>query len=491
MDPIDELRKIRLEKLAKLRQLGIDPYPAKFDRRQTIGQARELVDHPVTVSGRLLSLRPHGKITFADLEDASGKIQLLFSQSTLSDKHYAILPLLDIGDFVSVTGKVFVTKAGETTIEVENLTVLAKSLRPLPSQWYGLKDVEERYRRRYLDLLINREVRDVFVKRTKIVSEIRRFLDEREFLEVETPTLQPIYGGANARPFVTHHHALESDFYLKISDELYLKRLIMGGFEKVYEIDKDFRNEGVDRTHNPEFTMMECYQAWADYHDMMELTEDLYIAVVQALFGGTTITYHDQTIHFEKPWKRQTMAESIKEHLHYDVTTMSDDDLKKAITQSQVKYEGEPTLTGVAAGFVRGIAIATLFEAVEKKLIQPTFITDFPRETCVLAKPHRQDATLIERFEAYINGWEVANAYSELNDPQVQMQGFESQVIAKQSGDEEAHPLDRDYVEAMEYGMPPTGGLGIGIDRMVMLLTGAQNIRDVILFPTLKPLKEE
>lgn len=490
MEPLEGLRKVRLQKLSDLKKAGLNPYPAKFDKQHTVAQVLASLDKKVATAGRIMSLRPHGKITFADLRDASGQIQLFFSESTLSHKLYATLPLLDIGDFLGVSGKVFKTKAGEITIEVGDFTPLAKSLRPLPSSWYGLKDVEERYRRRYLDLIINDDIKKTFLLRTKIVSAIRRFLDGQDFIEVETPTLQAIYGGANARPFVTNHHALESDFYLKISDELYLKRLIVGGLEKVYEIDHDFRNEGVDRTHNPEFTMMECYQAYADYHDMMELTESLYEAVAQDILGSTKIDYQGQTIDLKKPWKRQTMAETIGEHLGYEVGKMSDDDLKKAIAKEKVAYEGEPTLTGVAAGFVRGIAIATLFEAAEKKLVQPTFITDFPKETTVLAKPHRDNPSLVERFEAYINGWEMGNAYSELNDPLLQKAGFEEQVKAKKSGDEEAHPMDLDYVEALEYGMPPTGGLGIGIDRMVMLFANAQNIRDVILFPTLKPEKK-
>ncbi|MBI4039226.1 lysine--tRNA ligase [Candidatus Daviesbacteria bacterium] len=490
MEPLEGLRQVRLQKLADLKKAGISPYPAKFDKRHTIAQALASLDKKVTTAGRIMSLRPHGKITFADLRDASGQIQLFFSQENLTADSHQLLTLLDIGDFLGVSGKVFKTKAGEITIEIDNFSVLAKSLRPLPSSWYGLKDIEEKYRRRYLDLIINDDAKKTFLLRTKIVSAIRRFLDGQDFIEVETPTLQSIYGGANARPFTTHHQTLEADFYLKISDELYLKRLIVGGWEKVYEIDHNFRNEGVDRTHNPEFTMMECYQAYADYRDMMELTESLYETVAKDVLGSTKIDYQNQTIDLKKPWKRQTMAEAIGEYLGYDVNKMSDDDLKKAIAKEKVAYEGEPTLTGVAAGFVRGIAIATLFEAAEKKLVQPTFIIDFPKETAVLAKPHRDNPSLIERFEVYINGWEMGNAYSELNDPILQKAGFEEQVKAKKSGDEEAHPMDLDYVEALEYGMPPTGGLGIGIDRTVMLLSNAQNIRDVILFPTLKPEKK-
>lgn len=487
MEPIEGLIKARVQKLESLKKAGINPYPARFKKTTPIDESKKL-DSDVVVAGRIMSLRPHGKIVFADLVDHSGQIQLLFKQDSL--KNFEHVDFLDNGDFVGVEGKVFKTNAGEITVEVASFTVLAKSLRPLPSTWYGLKDVETRYRKRYLDLLLNEEVKKIAVARSKIISSVRKFLDDRGFLEVETPSLQPVYGGANARPFKTHHNALDADFYLKISDELYLKRLIVAGLPKVYEIDKDFRNEGVDKTHNPEFTMMECYQAYADYHDMMDLTEDLYQFAAKETLGTTEIGLGDKKINFSKKWERITMYDAIKRYLGIDVQSLSDEEIKDQLKKYHLKYEGNPTLTGVGVGFVRGIAIATLFEAVEPHLIEPTFITDLPKETTSLCKPKEDNPDLIERFEGYINGWEVANAYSELNDPVLQKEFFLQQVEAKLSGDEEAHPMDEDFIEALEYGMPPTGGLGVGIDRMVMAITGAANIREAIIFPTLRPDKK-
>lgn len=481
---LEALQKERLKKLNNIKKLGINPYPAKTVRKQTAQEARKMLDKKVAVAGRLKSLRPHGKITFADLEDASGKIQLFFSQDDF-------LANLDIGDFIGAEGEVFKTQAGEITVRVSSYQLLAKSIRPLPSTWYGLKDVEERYRKRYLDLLINPEIKETFIARTKIISAIREFLDQQNFLEVETPTLQEIYGGANARPFKTHHNALNYDFYLKISDELYLKRLIVGGFEKVYEIDKDFRNEGIDKTHNPEFTMLECYTACADYNDMMKLTEELYQFVALRILGTTKITFGEHKIDLKAPWIKLSMKEALKKYLDIDVEKLNDENLRALLKKYNLVAEDRPTLTGVAAGFNRGIAIATLFELVEPHLIQPTFIYDFPKETTALCKPKTDDPTLIERFEPYIAGFEIGNAYSELNDPFIQKEFFMEQKRAAKSGDEEAHPMDEAYLEAMEYGMPPTGGLGLGVDRMVMLLTNSSTIRDVILFPTLKPEKKK
>ncbi|MGB9706772.1 MAG: lysine--tRNA ligase [Microgenomates group bacterium] len=485
--PIDQLRKIRLEKLRKIKDLGIDPFPPRCLRQQTTLEALKMIGKKVAVAGRIMAIRGHGGIQFADLCDESAKIQLVFKKNQLSIINYQLSILLDIGDFLAAQGEVFKTKAGEISVLVEDFQILAKSLRPLPSKWYGLKDVEERYRKRYLDLIMNRKVKETFILRTKIISAVREFLDKQGFLEVETPTLQEIYGGAAARPFITHHNALDSDFYLKISDELYLKRLIIGGFEKVYEIDKDFRNEGIDRMHNPEFTMMECYWAYADYHNMMKLTEDLFNFVVKKVLGTTKINFGEHKIDFKPPWRRLTMKEGLKEYAKVDIDKLTDEEIKNLLKKHNLIAEEKPTLSGVAAGFNRGVAIATLFELVEPHLIQPTFVTDFPKETTALCKPKPQDPSLIERFEPYIAGFEVGNAYSELNDPLLQREFFQQQVKAAKSGDEEAHPMDEQFLEAMEYGMPPTGGLGIGIDRMVMLLTNNQNIRDVILFPTLKP----
>ena len=486
---LGELRKVRLDKRSALETKNIHPYPPSFGRTHTIAQARDLsLGETVTIAGRLWSLRQHGKATFADLRDASGKIQLFLTQDDLKDA-YEMLQWFDIGDIVGVTGVLMKTQAGELSVRAKKLTLLSKSLRPLPSTWYGLKDAEIRYRKRSVDLLLNDTVRSVFEKRAQIISSMRQFLDRRGFLEVETPTLQSLYGGANARPFTTKHHALNTTFYLKISDELYLKRLIVGGFEKVYEIDKDFRNEGIDRTHQPEFTMMECYEAYADYERVMKFTEELFAEVAKIVIGSMTMTYQGVKIDLTPRWKRMTVEPALKQFADIDVVALSDSELKAEIEKHHLKYEGNPTLTGVGRGWQRGIAIATLFELVESKLVSPTFIIDFPKETSPLAKVHRSDSTKVERFELFINGWEMANAYSEQNDPSAQRDAFEEQVKASKSGDAEAQPLDEDFVEMLEYGMPPTGGLGVGVDRLVMLLTDSKNMRDVVLFPTLRPEK--
>ncbi|PIU35824.1 lysine--tRNA ligase [Candidatus Shapirobacteria bacterium CG07_land_8_20_14_0_80_39_18] len=487
--PEDNLRKIRLEKLEKLVKKGINPYPAKYSREPIDDVCRKKIGTSVQIAGRIMALRGHGKMSFVDLVDGSGRIQVGFKFDELGEEKYSLLELLDLGDFLGVKGELFKTQAGELTVLAKDFTVLTKSLLSLPSTWYGLKDVEERYRKRYLDLLMNPGVKKVFETRTKIIAAIRQFLNERGFLEVETPTLQPLYGGANARPFNTHHNTLDLELYLKISDELYLKRLLIGGFDKVYEIDKDFRNEGMDKNHNPEFTMMECYWAYADYNDMMKLTEEMCEFVARKVVGETKITYQGQEIELKAPWKRITMKDALKEYEDIDVDKLSDKELLEEIKKHNLVYEGEPTLTGVAKSFKRGIAIATLFEIVEPKLIEPTFITDFPKETTALCKQKAGSPEIIERFEPYICGREIGNAYSELNNPLVQKEFFQEQVEAKKSGDEEAHPMDEDFLEALEYGMPPTGGLGIGVDRIVMFLTDQSTIRDVILFPTMRPEK--
>src|SRR4030043_60084 len=489
--PLEELRKIRLQKLETIKKLGINPYPARSQRNQTIAQALKMMNKKVAVAGRVMSVRGHGGIQFFDLQDESGKIQLVFKSEKIKREKAKLLSLLDIGDFLDVQGKVFKTDAGETSILVDDFQLLTKSLRPLPSQWHGLKEVEERYRKRYLDLIMNPQIKKTFEMRAKITTAVREFLDKEGFVEVETPTLQPIYGGASARPFKTHHHALNNDFYLKISDELYLKRLIVAGFEKVYEIDKDFRNEGIDRTHNPEFTQMECYWAYADYQDIMKLPEELYAFVARKVLGTTKTKFGENTIDFRTPWKRITMKDGLKKYAKIDIDKLTDKEIKALLKKHNLEVEEKPTLTGVAAGFNRGVAIATLFELVEPYLVQPIFVYDFPRETSALSKQKEDEPTMIERFEPYTAGFELGNAYSELNDPLTQKKFFEEQVKAAKSGDEEAHPMDQAYVEAVEYGMPPTGGLGLGIDRMVMLMTDNQNIRDVILFPTLRPEKKK
>jgi len=474
---LDNIRQQRLRKLAKLRELGIEAYPAKFERKQTIAESLKFLGRKVQTAGRIRSIRKHGRIAFFDLADSSGQIQLWFQEKNLGKKDYKIISLLDVGDFIGVKGVVVKTKTGQISIDVESLAVLSKSLRPLPDSWHGFKDIEERYRKRYLDLLINDEARWALQKRSLIVQEMRNFLDKQGFLEVETPTLQPLYGGASARPFVTHHNALDADLYLKISDELYLKRLIIGGFEKVYEIDHNFRNEGIDKTHNPEFTMMECYWSYADYNDMMVLTENMIAAIAQKVLGTTIIEFQGKKIDLKPPWRRLTMYDGIREYLGWDPEKISDKEIQKKLKKKGAEIPGE---------YNRGLAIADLFEEVEPHLIEPTFVTDMPKETTMLCKLHRNNPNLIERFEPYINGWEIGNAYSELNDPQLQRKFFQNEITKKEAGDEEFHPMDEDFIEAMEYGMPPTGGLGIGVDRIVMLLTNQQTIRDVILFPTMK-----
>ena len=487
--PIESLRKVRLEKLKKIRALKIDPYPIRSQRKYSISETLKLLGKTTTTAGRVTGFRSHGGSTFMDIVDESGKIQAYFKKDKLKNAKYSFLTNFDIGDFIEVSGKVFKTVAGETTIEVAVYSLLAKSLRPLPSSWHGLKDIEIRYRKRYLDLLLNPEIKNKLAQRTKIIQSLRQYLIGEGFLEVETPVLQPLYGGASARPFKTHHNALNVDFYLKIADELYLKRLIIGGYEKVFEIDTDFRNEGIDKTHLPEFKMLEAYQAYADYFDIMDLLEQAYRYTAQNALGTTKVKFAGRTIDFSKPWRRLTMYEAIRKYVGVDVTKLSDKQIKSLLEKHNLKYEDRPALTGVGRGFVRGIAIATLFELCEPHLLDPTIIYDYPKETTALCKPHRKDPDLIERFEPYIGGMEIGNAYSELNDPVLQLEFFKQQVEAKKSGDEEAHPMDDEFVEALEYGMPPTGGLGLGVDRMVMILTGANSLKEIIAFPTLKPQK--
>jgi len=478
---LEQLRAQRLEKVKKLRELGIDPYPHKFDKKQTCSQAVKSLGDKVKTAARIISLRGHGRILFADIADQTGKVQLWFQEESLGKEKFKLLKFFDVGDFIGVEGKVIKTKTGEVTIDVSNFVFLSKALRPLPAKWHGLKDVEDRYRKRYLDLLMNPEVKNVFETRSKIVTEIRNFFADKGFFEVETPTLQPLYGGASARPFVTHHNTLNNDLFLKISDELYLKRLIIGGFEKVYEIDHNFRNEGIDKTHNPEFTMMECYWAYADYKDIMKLTEDLFSYVAKKVLGTTKIEFAGHKIELKPPWQRLTMSEAVKKYLDWDVEKASDEQIAKKLNEKKIDLVG---------GYCRGLAIAALFEEVEPKLIQPVFITDMPKETTMLCKLNRKNSELIERFEPYIAGWEAGNAYTELNDPVLQREFFKAELKQKKAGSKETHPMDEDFIESLEYGMPPTGGLGVGIDRMVMLLTGQENIRDVILFPTLRSKKE-
>lgn len=473
----DEIIVRRLVIRKRLINEGKVPYPQDGHKTHTNAEATEQ-EHgvEVTVAGRIRAMRGHGKIRFIDIEDESGQIQVAVKSNEV--QRFNEINDVSVGDFLRVTGTRFATEKGEESVEAKKFDLLSKAIRNLPDGWgeNKLKDEEIRYRKRSVDLALHPERRDVFRKRSKIINSVRESLVNYGFVEVETPTLQPLYGGANARPFTTNINVWDMPMYLRISPELYLKYLIMGGFDKVFEITKNFRNEGVDRTHNPEFTTMECYAAYLDYSDMMDLTEIIYENAARAANGTTVVVYDGVEIDFSQPWRRLSMKDSIAQYLNINVDKLSDTQLKKAIKTHGLEYKGR---------WIRGLGIATLFEAVEGRLIQPTFITDFPRETTSLCKPHRRDKTLIERFEPYVMGWEVGNAYTELNDPVLQRQFWEEE----REDDDQAHPLDEGFIEAMEYGMPPTGGLGLGIDRMVMLLTNQSKIRDAILFPTMKPHK--
>ncbi len=491
-----EIIKLKREKLKKINEMGINPYPNRVRRTQLIEELHEKQEtllktqEEVTITGRLTALRRHGKIGFANIEDMSGKIQLYIRFDTVGADDYEIYKLCDLGDFVQTSGTAVVTKRGEYSLKCHTLKILAKNLRPVPAvkekvieektvRYDEFSDIELRYRKRYLDLLLNPEIKSNFIIRAGIIRIIREYLDSRDFIEVETPVLQPLYGGAYARPFITHHNTLGIDLYLRIATELYLKRLIIGGFEKVYEIGKDFRNEGMDRNHNPEFTMLELYQAYADYNTMMDITEEMITMTAKKLFGSTSFTYSDQTISLEKPWARESMNDLIKKETGFDT---SDCDLEK-LTAFFKKNELEIPEKATA-----GELIIELFEIyVEDNLIQPTFVTDFPREVSPLAKSREDNSHFVERFELFIAGHELGNAFTELNDPIEQEKRLKKQADMRAAGDMEAAPFDDDFLEAMEYGMPPTGGLGIGIDRLCMLFTNNSSIKEVILFPQMKP----
>lgn len=482
---LDQLQKERLKKLENIRNQGINPYPSKTVRKQTVAQAREMEGKAVAVVGRIRSLRPHGKITFADLEDASGKIQIFFSQEFLTGEKYDFLSNFDIGDFLQVEGKVFKTQAGEVSVKVSEYQLLTKSLRPLPSQWYGLKDIEERNRKRYLDLLMNPQVKNVFEARAKIIHEIRRFLtEEKGYIEVETPILQQLYGGGRAKPFKTHHNTLDTDLYLRISTELYLKRLIVGGFEKVFEIGRVFRNEGMDRNHNPEFTMFETMEAYANYMDNMNLIEEMFEYVTLKVFGTTKIIYQEKELDFKRPWQRVTLSELFRKYIDMDFHEI--DSLEKAV--SLAKKMGVSIQDYMTDGEV-------LLEIFEKRctdqLIQPTFVYDYPIDFFPLAKPKEDSPKLVESFDIYVAGMEMGTNWSEQNDPQMLRELWEKEKEKAKEGNPEAQVLDEDFLEALEYGMPPTSGIGPGIDRWIMMLTDSPSISDVITFPTLKPEKKK
>jgi lysyl-tRNA synthetase class 2 len=488
----------RREKRAELERLGVPAYAYRYERTHTA--ARALAEYrdemgengpPVSIAGRVSRLGSHGKTTFAHVEDASGRIQVYFRQDGLGEQ-YHLVELLDLDDHIGIEGVLFRTKKGEITVRAQQLTLLAKSLRPLPrgkTQHTGdgavtfgdLQDPEVRYRQRYADLAVHPEVRQVFELRARAITFIRRFLDERGFLEVETPVLQPLYGGAAARPFVTHHHALDLPLYLRIADELYLKRLLVGGFERVYEIGHDFRNEGMDRTHNPEFTMLELYQAYADYGDMMDLTEALVVGVVEQCVGTRVIERFGTTLDFTRPFVRMPFLDAVLRRSGLDLRSAMEPDLRAALLRGGADPEA---IHDLSCPRLQDEVFKTF---VEPDLIQPTFVVDYPKALSPLAKEHRTDRSLTERFELFVGGRELANAFSELNDPDDQQRRFQDQVQQRAKGDLDAHSYDADYIRALEYGMPPAGGMGLGIDRLMMVVCDQPSIRDVILFPAMRP----
>ncbi|MGD8319937.1 MAG: lysine--tRNA ligase [Gemmatimonadota bacterium] len=505
MEDLNQVLRVRREKLDALRERGLEPFAYRFDPTHVSTAAVHAFEEAeagasldenghgevVRVGGRLVSWRSHGKSAFAHIEDRAGSIQLYFRKNVLGDVSFEDLDLLDLGDWVGVEGPVFRTRMGEVTVQATSWTLLSKSLRPLPfgkvetdpesgerTVHSGFADTESRYRQRYADLAVNPEVREVFRTRARIISELRAFLDAEGFLEVETPALQPLYGGASARPFVTTHNALDRTMYLRIADELYLKRLVVGGLDRVYEISKDFRNEGIDRFHNPEFTMLEWYQAFADYEDQMDLVERMVVHVADHVLGRRTFTFGEHDLSVEPPFRRLRLVDALSEALSSDVRKLPEDELRRRAEDLSI-----PELAGAG----RGKLIDKLFgELVEPSLVQPTFVLDHPKELSPLAKPKRGEPELTERFELYMAGMEIFNAFSELNDPLDQRERFEAQARLRAEGDEEAQQIDDDYIRALEYGMPPTGGVGMGVDRFVMLLTNQSSIRDVILFPILR-----
>lgn len=485
---LNEMLLIRRDKLSKLIEKGKNPFLVeKFDFTHYSTQIKDdfeqLENQEVTVAGRIMTRRGHGKVSFMDLQDSKGRIQIFAKQDVIGEDEYEDLSFLDLGDIIGVSGKVFKTKTGEISIRAEKILLMTKSLQILPDKFHGLKDQDLRYRQRYVDLIVNPEVKDTFILRTKMIKAVREYLDNKDFLEVETPILSPIAGGANARPFATHHNALDIDMYLRIANELYLKRLIVGGFEKVYEMGRMFRNEGMSPKHNPEFTNIELYQAYVDYEEMMTLTEELFAYVAEKALGTKVINYQGTEINLTPPWQRMDMTEAVKKYTGVDFGQIESDEEARAIAKAK-GLEVDKNKT-------RGHIISEMFEEfVEKHLIQPIFITGHPVEISPLAKRNPADPRITNRFEAFINTWELANAFSELNDPIDQRERFEEQVKQKDSGDDEAHPMDNDFINAIEVGLPPTGGLGIGIDRMIILYTNQPSIRDILFFPTMKPVEE-
>ncbi|KGT72891.1 lysyl-tRNA synthetase [Bradyrhizobium japonicum] len=489
-ESLHELLQVRHDKMNQLRNWGIDPFGKKFDQADHAGEIisqfgdktkeeLEAEAHKVTLAGRLMAKRDMGKASFAQLLDRSGQIQIYVRQDTIGEEAYKVFDLSDIGDLVGVTGVVFKTKTGELSIKAKELTFLSKSLRPLPEKYHGLKDVETRYRKRYVDLIVNPEVRDTFITRSRILTSMRRYLDNLGFLEVETPTLHAIAGGAAARPFITHHNALDMQLYMRIAIELHLKRLIVGGLEKVYEIGRVYRNEGISTRHNPEFTMIELYQAYADFEDIMKLTEEVIAHVAKEVLGTTKVQYQGNEVDLTPKWRRVHMVDLIQEHVGVDFwKEMSDQEARALAKEHRVSVEPHHTFGHVVNEFFE--------QRIEETLIQPTFVYGHPVAISPLAKKNEKDPRFTDRFELFIVAREHANAFTELNDPIDQRQRFEAQLLEKEAGNDEAHEMDEDFIEALEYGMPPTGGLGIGVDRLVMLLTNSPSIRDVLLFPHMR-----
>lgn len=481
MATIDDLRKVRVDKLTTLKKRGIEPYQPLPKRLQTIAQASVMDTKEVFVVGRLRGLRGHGKILFGDVSDESGKVQVVFKIDAIEKEEFELLSLIDIGDFISVTGRVGKTQSGEVSVFVTSFQLISKSLRPLPDEWYGLKDTEERYRKRYIDMLLNPQVKQVLDARWKIEQAIRTFLWGEGYSEVETPILQSLYGGTNAKPFTTHMHALDTDFYLRVAPELYLKRLIVGGYERVFEIARNFRNEGIDQTHQPEFTMMEFYEAYADYHRIMDLTEELIKHATQAANQSYIITIDDKQIDVSGKWKRVTIDEMMREHLSIDWDSISESEVKKLVKSKNIDVSGT---------WSKNKALFALYDhLVTPKFIEPTWVIDYPREVSPLAKTHRTKEGRVERFEGYVGGREICDGWSEIVGGIEQRERFEMEQKNLKAGNTEAHPLDEDFIEALEYGCPPLGGIGIGIDRLVMLITNTWMIKEVIAFPTLRPEK--
>ena len=487
---INEQMQNRIDKMHKIEEHGWRPFGRRFEWTHRSADVKEQfealaeAEAEVKMAGRVMAIRGHGKTCFMDMQDKTGRMQLYVRKDVLGEEDYSLVKMMDIGDTIGVTGIPFRTHMGEVSIKVVKMEMLSKSLRPLPEKWHGLKDIETRYRQRYVDLIVNPEVRDTFVKRSQIIRSVREVLDSHDFLEVETPILNTIAGGAAARPFISYHNALDMQVYMRIAPELYLKRLIVGGMDRVYELGRVFRNEGIDNRHNPEFTSVEIYQAFADYRDMMDLTEEVVVKTAIKVLGTTKITYEGVEIELASPWKRISMIDAVKEYSGKDFTNVTDLEEARAMAK-ELNVPVEPS-------FGIGKIINACFEEyVEDKLIQPTFITGHPKEISPLAKSNPENPEITDRFEAYIYGREICNGFTELNDPIDQRERFLKQVEERANGDEEANMMDEDFVNALEYGLPPTGGLGIGIDRLVMFLTDSSTIRDVLFFPTMKPMKGE